>query len=144
MDSDQKWLLMREFKDGLLPKYEQLASNEIEKYNRKLSKKIVRTLIEDMFGVVSSIGNIIGIIKDYDDEINFDLKKILNKSFIYPQSKIIVAWSPLDYDYFSLDDFSNFFSGLWFRASTDILIFDKSCCWILLINHEGAVIVLRR
>ena len=53
---------------------------------------------------------------------------------------VYISWYRFDdIDEISLEDFDTNFHDLWYPASDDIEVFDKSLSWVLLVRHFDAI-----
>ena len=141
MDKYQKQLLEQEFAGQPLPEYQQFSSDEINKVKKNFFTKYKFNSLNKIFNYTWANGKVIDVIKNIEDEANFDFKLLLNNSNIFPEEKIILVWDENDCDYFSIYEFSKYFSGLWHRSATDILIFDNNYSWLIIVNHNGEILL---
>ena len=73
-----------------------------------------------------------------------DFAALLRESGIIPGEKVLINWYRFDrIDEMSLDDFSKYFTDLWYPAADHIDIFDDSLSWILSIDYSGSVSLLK-
>lgn len=74
------------------------------------------------------------------DEENFDLKAVFNKLNIATPNEICINFNKFEsIDILRFEDFSKFFSDIWYPSLDDIEIFDLNLNWIVSVRHCGAV-----
>ena len=74
------------------------------------------------------------------DEENFDLKAAFRKLNIATPNEICINFNTFEsIDILRFEDFSKFFSDIWYPSLDDIEIFDLNLNWIVSVRHYGAV-----
>jgi hypothetical protein len=80
-----------------------------------------------------------------EDESRFNLDAVLKSLGILPDETVYLAWDPrrADVDRMAFADLSRYFDWIWYPASDDIAIFDESFAWLVFVDHEGQLSVVR-
>ena len=74
------------------------------------------------------------------DEANFDLKALFSKLNITAPNEICINFNKFEsIDILRFEDFSKFFSDIWYPSLDDIEIFDINLNWIVSVRHYGAI-----
>ncbi|QPH91873.1 heat-shock protein [Campylobacter concisus] len=74
------------------------------------------------------------------DEENFDLKAVFGKLNIATPNKICINFNKFEsIDILRFEDFSKFFSDIWYPSLDDIEIFDIHLSFILSVRHYGGI-----
>lgn len=74
---------------------------------------------------------------------DFNLSKFLAEQQILPEEKVYLSWGPLDnIDSMRFNDLSKHFKDIW-STRDDLILFDDSLNWIILINHHGTIAVFK-
>lgn len=125
------------------PNFSTLTSDEAHEIYTRLSREMEGGLPPDQ--LVKKINEIGVPVDDYSAESdNFILKEVFDKLWLQPVSEVYINWYHFDnIDKISLKDLSNNFNDIWYPASDDIDIFDTTLSWILSINHEGSIKIVR-
>jgi hypothetical protein len=77
-------------------------------------------------------------------EEGFNLSETLIRAGVRAAGTVYINWDRFDaIDAIALQDLSAFFEFIWYPAVDDIEVFDRTCSWMLLIRHYGAVRLLR-
>ena len=78
------------------------------------------------------------------DEEGFNLSDALTRGGVCAAETVYINWNRFDtIDAIALRDLSAFFEFIWYPAVDDIELFDRTCSWMLLIRHYGAVRLLQ-
>jgi hypothetical protein len=95
-------------------------------------------LVTELFGMSTAVEGL-----NADDE-GFDLAAAVSHVRIQPGRHVYVNWYRFDrIDCMSFEDLARYFEDVWYPSSDDIDIFDDTLCWIIFIEHFGAVRLLR-
>jgi hypothetical protein len=54
--------------------------------------------------------------------------------------QLYISWSWDSIDEMAAADFCKWFDDIWYPSSDDIVVFDASCAWYVLIDHHGVVV----
>ena len=74
------------------------------------------------------------------DEVNFDLKTTFGELGIATPNEICINFNKFEsIDILRFEDFSKFFSDIWYPSLDDIEIFDINLNWIVSVRHYGAI-----
>ena len=74
------------------------------------------------------------------DEENFDLKAIFSELNITTPNEICINFNKFEsIDILRFEDFSKFFSDIWYPSLDDIEIFDINLSFIFSVRHYGAI-----
>ena len=74
------------------------------------------------------------------DEANFDLKALFSKLNITAPNEICINFNKFEsIDILRFEDFSKFFSDIWYPSLDDIEIFDINLSFIFSVRHYGAI-----
>lgn len=74
----------------------------------------------------------------------FSLKSFVEQHKIVPLNKVFVNWYQFDkIDTMSFYDMSKYFDYIWYPSADDIDLFDLSFEWILSIDHDGTIKLLK-
>ena len=74
------------------------------------------------------------------DEENFDLKAAFRKLNIATPNEICINFNKFEsIDILRFEDFSKFFSDIWYPSLDDIEIFDINLSFIISVRHYGAI-----
>ena len=74
------------------------------------------------------------------DEENFDLKAVFGKLNIATPNKICINFNKFEsIDILRFEDFSKFFSDIWYPSLDDIEIFDINLSFIFSVRHYGTI-----
>jgi hypothetical protein len=78
------------------------------------------------------------------DSDSFDLRRVFEKLQIKPLDEVFINWYRFDQmDSISFDDLAKYFDDIWYPSADDIDIVDSSLEWILQIDHDGYIKVLK-
>lgn len=74
------------------------------------------------------------------DEVNFDLMTAFSELGIATPNEICINFNKFEsIDILRFEDFSKFFSDIWYPSLDDIEIFDINLSFILSVRHYGAI-----
>ena len=74
------------------------------------------------------------------DEENFDFKAVFRKLNIATPNEICINFNKFEsIDILRFEDFSKFFSDIWYPSLDDIEIFDINLNWIISVRHYGLI-----
>lgn len=127
------------------PHYRELSSSQCheivdtfaEKYNIKPNDSL------ELVNVLTVRRTIVEAVNAED--ISFDLYYVFKQVQIAPLDMIFINWYRYDrIDTMLFSDLAKYFDDIWYPSADDIDIFDSSLGWILSIEHEGHVWLLRK
>lgn len=127
------------------PRFESLGVKETEAVRADLASRLGLPQTVDPLELIRCVGQRARVLRDVDaDEASFDIAEALRVEGIRPRPDVYVNWYRFDeIDRMRFDDLAQNFDDVWYPTSDDIDIFDSSFSWILSIDHEGTVKLLR-
>ena len=127
------------------PHYRELPSSQCheivdtiaEKYNIKANDSL------ELVNVLAARRTVIEAVNAED--ISFDLCYVFKQVQVAPLDMIFINWYRYDrIDTMLFSDLVKYFNDIWYPSADDIDIFDSPLDWILSIDHEGYVWLLRK
>ena len=75
---------------------------------------------------------------------DFKLDRVVWRARIKPQEWVYINWYRFDrIDQIKYLDLVRYFDDIWYPGPDDISIFDEECHWIISVDHEGGLAVLK-
>jgi len=136
-----------EYPDKKFPDFRHLSLEETEKIRLTIKEKLnlsINLSDLELVKTLYSLSKLCEDDEDYAEDENFNLLNCLKKNQISPNEKVYINFYRFDdVDELALDDVVKYFEYMWYSYSDDIDIFDSSLSWILSIDHNGQIYVLK-
>ncbi len=135
----------REHGPGTFPGCRPLDSRSLEEVRRQLTGALgieATSSGREMLQVIQDRSELVeGADAENED---FDLGAVLKRLGLVYGDKLYLNWYRFDdVDEMCAADVIAHFSDIWYPASDDLEVFDRSMSWIVSITHFGAVMVIR-
>lgn len=131
---------LRTHPNDSFPWFEELESNQVIEVRVSLAKRL---------GLSNWINNgsfrkfpfaSLNVCPDVDAERDdFDLRSLIDRLHIESLSVVFVYYIGEGIERMQLDQMSHYWSDIWYPGSDDVMIFDETFSWLILVNHEGQV-----
>ncbi len=125
------------------PPYETLSDGECNEVVARLCHRLKVERSSDMApGVVTSLLFQSALRECQIEEasiIETDVEVAGVFDAIGADAHVFILWEEDEIDRMATADFTSNIDSIWYPAADDILLFDQSMSWIVLINHEGDV-----
>lgn len=135
-----------EYRNEHFPWYEELSPEEAHLIQIDVARKLglSRELISDLELLQEVEKKAIKIPNINANDEGFDLIALTKKLNLCSQDKVLLNWLRFDkIDRMNLADLSKYFDDIWYGVADDLDVFDESLKWILLIDHDGFIKLLR-
>ena len=107
-----------------------------------LKYKIQKNERTNIFNIIQNEGHYINFVNAEDAEFNLGLL-INNLNIRILPTNLYVCWDSFyNIDVFKFDDVIKYFDYIWYPKVDDIIIFDYSFIFCLMIRHDGIIYAL--
>jgi hypothetical protein len=134
----------RFYPDKIFPAYRELTLDECKAIVAVISEKYCIRANDSLEFVLLLDQRQSFIESENADSDSFDLRRVFEKLQIKPLDEVFINWYRFDQmDSISFDDLAKYFDDIWYPSADDIDIVDSSLEWILQIDHDGYIKVLK-
>lgn len=127
------------------PEYMSLSKSACSVIAQSIQEKFALANVTDGLTLVKAIDTLAKpceVIPNVGED--FKLNSLFNTYGIYAADVVFINWYRYDkIDSIKRDDFTSHFYDIWYPGVDDIDVFDDSLSWILSVNHDGYVKLLR-
>ena len=135
---------IKENPDKTFPAYKPVSApykNEIL-YRIKKLLSMDNSPVQDIVKKINDLATTIGQIDI--ENLDFSLVDLLDKYGIRYSKHVYINWYVFDdVDEMSIQALNDYFYDIWYPGPDDIDIFDESFKWILSVQHDGEIRLLR-
>lgn len=144
METFKREHFQAEHPDQTFPAIEPIAERDAEFVRNEWSRKLDVEPEADPLTLLNAAEARSEAVNGAAGEEDFNLADILIRAGVRAAETVYINWDRFDaIDAIALRDLSAFFDFIWYPAVDDIEVFDRTCSWMLLIRHYGAVRLLR-
>ncbi|OGP14081.1 MAG: hypothetical protein A2052_00765 [Deltaproteobacteria bacterium GWA2_54_12] len=128
------------------PSFRPLSADEQRVIALKISGKLGIGMQDNLSIIAKAIIQQGIPIKDFNaQDENFTLLQLLSSLNIKPENNVFIDWwfKYGDMDEIAFADLNEYFTEMWFPGPDDIDIFDSTFDWIIHIDHEGYISLIK-
>jgi hypothetical protein len=146
MDQFKIDLFEKENPSKKFPSFRSLSPGEQRIIAQNISRKLGIESEEDLSIIAKAIIqkgiHIKGVNAEHE---SFELRQLLSDLEIKPKKHVFIDWwyKYGDMDEFAFADLNEYFTDLWFPGPDDIDIFDSTFNWIIHIDHDGYIRLIK-
>ncbi len=140
MDPFKRANFGRDYPDIEFPSYSILTVEQVAALRGELLRRCLVDICETFAYYIGSVENVKHVADWNATDQDFNLENLCHKLRIKPDNTLYIEWTA-NREFIAIDCrcLSSYWEYIWYPAIDDIVLFDKTCSWLVAIDPEGYI-----